>query len=946
MTSYQETILLDCNRLSSEEVNGSALGVSNRAIFTNKVSSGLKLNIGDSVSINSAYISERGAGGSVIEFKGKPLNALKTISYTETTNNSYVGYEESPTSYGNETSETIDEELFLRDNEASFVIEYYKNTNGEGYISLPRNFGNASTLSSGGSYAGWAANSSYWTSPDGAPLGMNTYTQNTSHVYGPDWQVKEHGYTNASGTNGGVSARGIRNNNERFTLFKMKDIIWDVTTRSVEDLKSWTQYPASYSDPACHPYDIYREKKTIHVDAGYDSPSNIAGKITDQLVSTETPLEMDRFRTNRRDPEFPVSLIVNGSFYKTFPASGTTKFNGSNNKEFFNSANYGSVPIGTPPTTGSGGYNAKSVAYLNSYAYIGFKRPKLVEKGRGTFGYHGNFMGALIEGNPVNDIITNITWSLSVLEQIRDFFAIQHDLYPELITNGTGTDFSKYAAHNTTSASLNSSFLEEARFLHMGGSYTAGVTAAPLGDDMYNTSYLVPSQMDDKSSHPLFVYFNNNSSHLSPEYYNGDTTETLAFGFAKKSAAGYVTFVTAPIGGIPSHYYYAMSGPDRAILANTKIGYDYHFNAYGNAAIMLNNGYSKEQYFAGYNFQGYLLDITYSGATSPLMNFDTVENRFELSGLHTPERVGNFANAGSSAPDSSTFFSPSPSDQAAEVVYKINKQLHYDTWSPSMRPYSKISIVNGSAGHEIPFNVNLEPFKIYDSHCGVNIVDFGVGETEWKDSLWGILGFSYDQFNPNIGDVKSLNTRFNNETTNISGTTTNSIITSVDSINYPVNGYGVNLFNTLALSEISLGPLGSMVDYFAPSIIQTTSTVIQATDLPRKTLRGYMLIKSDILGTSQYLLSSNPLPVLAVVNKFSAADDFINYDGGGGPVFTVTHPTTITDIQTQILEPDGSLATVGDSSAVIYKVIRTIQTDLHFADTILSESKSKKPSAP
>jgi len=936
MTSYQETILLDCNRLTSEEVNGSALGDSNPAIFTNKVSSGLKLNIGDSVSINSAYISERGAGGSVIEFKGTPLNSLKTISYTQTTNNSYVGYEDSPTSYGNETSETIDEELFLRDNEASFVIEYYKNTNGEGYITLPRNFGNASTLSIGASYAGWDTNSSYWTSLDGAPLGMNTYTQNASHVYSPDWQVKEHGYKNASGTNGGVTARGIRNNNERFTLFKMKDIIWNGSSRSDADIKTWTRYPASYSDPACHPYDIYREKKTIHVDAGYDSPSNIAGKITDQLVSTSTPIEMDRFRKNRRDPEFPVSLMVNGSFYKTFPASGTTKFNGSTNKEFFNATVYGSVPIGDPPDTGSGGYNASSVDYLNSYGYIGFKRPKLVEKGRATFSYHGNFITPSMSKAAGNtEIITNITWSLAVLEKLRDLFAIQHDLYPELITNGTGTDFSKYAAHNTTSASLNGSFLEEARFLHMGGSYTQGVSLAPLGNDMYNTSYLVASEMGDKSSHPIFIHFNNNSSHLSPENYNGDTNETLAFGFAKK-VGNTIAFVTAPIGGIPDAFYYNVDGADRNILNNTKIGYDYHFNAYGNAAIMLNNGYSNKQYYPGYDFQGHLLDITYSGATSPLMNFDTVENRFELSGLHTPERVGNFANAGSSAADTGTFFSPSPSAQASDIVYKINKQLHYDTWSPSMRPYSTIDIVNAHQGHEIPLNLNLEPFKIYDSHSGVNIVDFGVGETVWKDSLWGILGFSYNQFNPNISDVKPITTRFNNGTINVSGTTTNSLITSTDSINYPVNGYGVNLYNTLALSEISLGG----EDYFAPSVIQTNSTVIQATDLPRKTLRGYMLIKSDILGTSQYLLSSNPLPVLAVINKYSAADDFINYDGGGGAVFTVTNPTTITDIQTQILEPDGSLANVGNSSAVIYKVIKNIQTDLNFATNLL-KSKGK-----
>jgi hypothetical protein len=945
MTSYQETILLDCNRLSSEEVNGSALGDSNPALFTNKVSSGLKLNIGDSISINSAYISERGAGGSVIEFKGVPLNALKTISYTETTNNSYVGYETSPTSYANETSETIDEELFLKDNEASFVIEYYKNTNGEGYITLPRNSGNASSAV-GGSYTPWAVNSSYWTTQDGYPLGMNTYSQNSSHVYDEDWQVKAHGVVSSSGSvHLDNTTRGIRNNNERFTLFKMKDIIWNGSSRSASDVADWTRYPpvipgtwaaGGHSDPACHAYDIYREKKTIHVDPGYDSPSNIAGKITDQLIATDNPIEMDRDSGIAGRPLFPFSLLVNGSFFKVFPASGGSKFNDSTNKEFFDATLSASgVPIGK---TFSGGYNASAVDYLSSYAYVGFKRPKYIEQGRKTFAYHGNYITpTMSENDGDTTIVTNITWSLAVLQNLKDLFEIQHKFYPELITHGTGTDFSNYSTHNTTSASLNGSFLNEARFLHMGGSYSVGQASQPLGDDMYNTSYLNSTHLGDKSSHPIFIYFNNNSSHLSPDNYDGSTNDILAFGFAKK-VGDYVAFVTDPIGGIPSHYYYNVAGADRTILDNTKIGYDHHFNAYGNAAIMLTNGYNYNQYYAGFNYQGYLLNVTYSGATSPLLNFDTVENRFGLSGLHTPERVGNFSNAGSSASDTVSFFSPPPSDQASNVVYKINKQLHYDTFSPSMRPYSKIDLVgaHGFGGQSIAFNYNLEPFVIYDSNCGVNIVDFGVGEAEWKDSLWGILGFTYDQFNPSSEVAKSINTRFNNQTTNVSGTTTNCQIVSSDSTNYNVNGYGVNMFNTLALGEINLG--GS--DYFAPSVIGTESTVIQATDLPRKTLRGYMLIKSDVLGTSQYLLSSNPLPIMAVVNKYSAADDFINYDGGG-PVFTITHPKIITDIQTQILEPDGSLAKVGNSSSVIYKVTKNIETDLHFADNLLAQAKKK-----
>lgn len=79
---YTTTFILEANRLSSEQVK--AGNNSNNALFTNKVSNGIRLNTGDQVSVHSAYISELGAEGSEIEIKGKvidKLNASVTVSY-------------------------------------------------------------------------------------------------------------------------------------------------------------------------------------------------------------------------------------------------------------------------------------------------------------------------------------------------------------------------------------------------------------------------------------------------------------------------------------------------------------------------------------------------------------------------------------------------------------------------------------------------------------------------------------------------------------------------------------------------------------------------------------------------------------------------------------------------------------------------------------------------
>ena len=68
------------------------------------------------------------------------------------------------------------------------------------------------------------------------------------------------------------------------------------------------------------------------------------------------------------------------------------------------------------------------------------------------------------------------------------------------------------------------------------------------------------------------------------------------------------------------------------------------------------------------------------------------------------------------------------------------------------------------------------------------------------------------------------------------------------------------------------------------------------------------------------------MPVFSVKDKYNATVDFINYTGGGGPTFTVTQPKQLTDINTSILDPDGTEAVVSDYSAVVYKLDKKINT--------------------
>lgn len=128
----------------------------------------------------------------------------------------------------------------------------------------------------------------------------------------------------------------------------------------------------------------------------------------------------------------------------------------------------------------------------------------------------------------------------------------------------------------------------------------------------------------------------------------------------------------------------------------------------------------------------------------------------------------------------------------------------------------------------------------------------------------------------------------------------------------------------------------------SPAIVITSdSTKIIASELPRKLLKGYFLINSDILDSANYYQTSNPMQTMAVVGKYNGANDFISYDGGG-TVFTATRKKTITSIKSQILDPAGGTANVGDNSGIIYRIDKVISSDLNFAENLFKGVYSKK----
>jgi len=972
--SYNQTILLDCNRLSSEEYSASNLAQTDTAIFTNKVSNGITLDVGDQVSIQSAHIAQRGAGGQVIQMDGKVLGE-KVINYTETTNSSFIGFFKStdtdgysPTGYAYETSENASETVKMKDNEASVVFSYYKTSNGENNIGLPRNYGSATSgnATEAGDPTSTTNNSVFWNASDSFGKGCNTFHLSASHTFLDDYLTTDG--MNACGNP--CKIMKVKQDNTKFTLFKRDEIVWRHDAVSSASAAHVLKPLGDRPDPAIASYNRFKQKVQIGTRVGYNTPSTISTDVTDTLLDTDNPQKII--------DDDSTSSFVDSTLYKAFPCANYLHMSQENASEFFNTFVVDSMPnssdnddLAKTPVN-----NNKSLAYINNYAFVGFKRPDLVEAGRETFAYHGNLVNACItraEGTTAI-IKTNLTYSDEVCSKLKRFFDSQ-PLYPELFDYAADSSngITNYDSYNTTSASLNASFRHESRFLHLGlggfGGFAHEQAAlSSLGGDNYNVSYSntnpePPSRTNcsDCSSNPIFIYFNSNSSDSPANATNGTRKDNLAYGFALNES-GFIAFMTEPIGGIPDSYFDEQARSPDVINKNTKIGYDYHFNAFGNAAIALSSGFHPLQYYGQQEFtDGKHIRQVYCGANNCLFNFNTTESRFELSNLHSPEKVGNFYNAGDPTP-ANTVFGPPAAPQAGNDCFKINKQLKYDNWSPSLQPYPLIDLTSvGSDPADISqktfvdININLSVGTVYDSHGGVVIEDMGINENKWTDSIWGLLGFEYGQFNASgsLEDINNYNFRITNDTVNVSGITTNANITSSTGQEFFTNVYGINMFNCMIESETAfyntsktlLNVDSATPDHTVPPTIvvgDAESTKIKAKQIPRKLLKGYFLINSDILDTANYYQLANPLQTMAIVGKYNGANDFVNYDGGGA-VFTVTKKKTITAIKTQILDPEGGLAQVGDNSGIIYRVDKQIKTDLNFAENLMAGVYGKPP---
>ena len=956
---YTDITIIDCNRQHSIQARSG--NDENPALFTNELGKGIKLNVGDKVSVQGAYISEIGAGADTVEFKGEKTGKRRTIYYTKETykypsniDDKYSNGDEAlPMITGYQEVE-LDPSASLTydvvDNETYITIQYYINNSGDsGYISLPRRYATKQSEET---------STTPWTSVDNLDQGRPYQELLDNQFVASDYFYYDNSTTNTSST----GFYKLRNDCSRFTLMKRgSPTINEAGTtylRRQRVLETGTNWDTNPDPPELDKlleskYYTYKQPIKISIDKGFNSPDNISQSISRILKEASEPID---FNVKNQDIIKPVSQYVSTNTFKPELCASNFAFN---NKQFERYTFYRDDSAGGSVEEREEG----SLLYYSCFYNVYHKRPEIREAGQ----KHNNYLGS---AQIVNEIIyhgdrktstlkTNLHFNDTELNQLRELLKAQK-LYPELFSNENAQRINK--PFNTSDPVMS---VDNARYLHVNTRQSSTRTTQLGGDNLdFNASDT------NQQSCPCFFYFQKENE---DKFTDGTSKENLCYGFATKYTQGghdYIELHPELINGINDKLFENADGSTGNLEAGTLLGYDYSFNAYGTACLI---GYSGrlEYDYPQINEWGvgdkniYLQEnghsdwvnkrtaqymrYNYIGSNNPKFEYDNSDNRFYFSDLHTPELNGQ---SWISAGDNGAGITPAIEDNTAQggnIVYKINKRVNPYSYTPDMKPYvyeydPKIRYDYGHSGTDRDIsqpNRNIYPWSIFDSQTGIFISDFGYNEDEWTSGLWGILGFTYNQFNRTLDSENNRQSRIiNSNINNLNIPTTNSDIVSTDTRNFIVNQFGADYFTTQLPSSSTLDNRE-----FRPAITQNTESIkLYAVNLPRKMLRPYYCIRSDIIDAPHYVggeTSNNRLGVVAIANKQYSGNDFI-FSSEEDFEFTITKEKTITNITTSIHDPNQSFSRVNADSAVIYKIKKNVVNETDIAQQLLEGFKKGK----
>jgi len=336
--SYTDTILLEANRKSSAEYLAGNYESNNA--WTNDLGSGVKLEIGDTISVHSAFISEIGNEDSTIEIKGK--NAINNLGERQsyTTVNVSLTRTDGEKNNGSTTQKlqfqegnrawdytTTTNTHTIRDDEIHLTHSYYKCAQGDNYMTLPRKWASDDKE---GWFEGARVWSEYNTSKTGAVFQANPYRLGSDYTstryYG---QENGYGYNTSEDGHGQIQRTEIANDGSRFTLFVRKSF-----KNYVPEGQKTGFYLQGERDPALMDFIWYKKTVKYEVTNGFNSPANVSTQITNKMKDA---IDIDNYsygeenesasageEYTRRDGQIKsnfINLQAQSNTYELFPCA-------------------------------------------------------------------------------------------------------------------------------------------------------------------------------------------------------------------------------------------------------------------------------------------------------------------------------------------------------------------------------------------------------------------------------------------------------------------------------------------------------------------------------------------------------------------------------------------------------------------------------------------------
>tara|TARA_R110001599_G_scaffold29411_3_gene100574 strand:- start:468 stop:3491 length:3024 start_codon:yes stop_codon:yes gene_type:complete len=1003
MSQYTDIQMIECNNQSStQHLSGND---TSPATYTNKLGTNIALKRGDKLSMEYCFINQRGCGTpDGIEIKGERLDTETKKFYIS----KISGDGEEPIASRTRMETQLYQKAIwteipktLTEDKIFTEINYYHSTNGEGYYFLPRRFLTPEVRLIKGT-VGKALNTSTsetkktFTSPETIADGRCFYERgiitDTDSMCESDMMLV-------------IDSDSVGMYKPKSDGGKMTILVRDFMIQKKEyNLETKDYWENRILDPCAGSYMLYQELLELSMAIGFNSPANISTRLT-QEIQKKMPTE-EYYAMDDSEVSLPIKWGSTESTitYKPFNSAWV----GGNSK-----ANFDSYMI-----SGDAG-TAPAMNYDCSYQYIGIKRPDLFIAGRLTRDYNdANKIKVAITGSQVDNVMEPITtgyeWGEALLKKLSDLFIIQGN-YPELFVGsenhfGDGTDIN----------------IDTARFLHM-NRYTDVLmdNGLILGDDNIITKAF------NRNSIPVFFkYDGNNAGRMTDGLSTSSLSYGFATK-TRIDGTDYITLHPELIGGIRPYIFKHTAnivadtiqiGWDYHFNAYSTIAsqifsgyptysYDdtYSYGVRSQTEIIgpaINSAGDKEKlYFESLNLSS-LISRTYLGTNNGALEYDET-GHFAFSDLHTAENLGNKFDSGSTLTNPLVVGSD-------KVCYKINKRMNLWSWTPEMKPYiapegvdsygvkpdkltvpdlwtdgdtiasavvkeagqhdpstgfqSSYKVIWGAEKYD-PMNQNIVPYSIMDSHCGI-IMNLGNSSPEetFSDSLLGVLGFTWKQFNPSIiNSENNITARTtSNNIFNLKYVSTNSDILTTQLNDLVVNRFGAVQYTTQIPVPIVLEgwinrTLGNTFSVglerqgdgnphrdagfliYPPVVEETQSIKVRSELLPRRMIRPYYTIRSDVLslGNNKYIGGRDAnakLPIIAIVNKENGFGDY--YFSVESPmVFTINQDTMLSSITTSIHDPNQRTSDVGEGCAVIYKIQREKILDNNIIQEIL-ENKS------